>query len=72
MSLCMSKSLNKWINEMKISLNTKGHNNKIPLDVFKTEFMILSGYNKKKVNEWVDNFKICKLIDINDNIVYWK
>ena len=65
----MPKSLNTWIKEMKESLQIKGYNKDIPLEVFRSEFMILSGYSKNKVIEWVDNFKICKLITIKNNKV---
>jgi hypothetical protein len=68
----MSKSLNKWIEEMKNSLKNKGYTKEIPYDVFCSEFMILSGYSKDKVIEWVNNFNTCKLISIKDNIVHWK
>ena len=63
----MSKNLNTWIKELKTNLENKGYVKDIPMNVFKTEFMILSGYGKQKINEWVDNFKMCELITINDN-----
>lgn len=58
-----------WMKEMQDILRFKGYKNDIPLDVFKKEFMILSGYSVKKVNEWTDNFKLCNLITIKDNKV---
>ena len=70
--MCMSKSLTKWINELKNSLQQKGYQNNIPYEIFCSEFMILSGYSKKKVVEWVENFNTCKLITIKDNKVQWK
>ena len=69
--MCMSKSLNTWINEIKESLRSKGYKKDIPLDIFKAEFMILSGYSRKKVIEWTDNFNICKLIKISNDKVNW-
>jgi hypothetical protein len=65
----MPKNLVTWMNEMKASLKNKGYTKDIPLSIFKSEFMILSGYSKKKVNEWVDNFKNCKLISIKEDKV---
>lgn len=67
--MCMPKSLTTWIKEIKSSLENKGYKKDIPLDIFRSEFMIISGYSKKKVIEWVDNFKICKLIIIKDDKV---
>jgi len=67
--MCMPKSLTTWIKEVKDGLEHKGYKKDIPLDVFRAEFMIQSGYSKKKVIEWVDNFKICKLISIKDDKV---
>lgn len=68
--MCMSKNLNTWVQEIKTSLNNKGYNNKdISLEVFRSEFMILSGYGRIKTAEWVDNFYLCGLIDIEDNKV---
>ena len=67
--MCMPKNLNNWINDLEASLEQKGYKKDIPLDVFRSEFMILSGYNKNNVIKWVDNFKICKLISINDDKV---
>lgn len=67
--MCMAKKLTTWINEIKNNLKNKGYTKDIPIDVFKTEFMILSGYNKSKVNEWVNNFNLCKLINIKDDKV---
>lgn len=69
MYVCMAKKLTTWINEIKNSLEQKGYTKDIHIDIFKTEFMILSGYNKSKVNEWVENFNMCKLITIKDNKV---
>lgn len=65
----MPKSLNSWINELKSSLESKGYTKDIPLDIVRTEFMILSGYGRKKTVEWVDNFKSCKLITITGDKV---
>lgn len=65
----MPKSLNTWIEELKTNLKNKGYEHDIPLDVFKSEFMIISGYNRTKVTEWVDNFKFVKLINIKGNKV---
>ena len=70
--VCMSKNLNTWIKEIEASLEQKGCIKDIPLNTFQIEFMIISGYSKNKVTEWVNNFKICKLIDIKDNIVNFK
>ena len=69
--MCMPKNLNTWINEIKTSLNNKGYSTgtEIPLTVFRSEFMILSGYGRLKVVEWVDNFHRCKLIEIKDDKV---
>lgn len=70
--MCMPKNLNTWISELKESLSKKGYKKDIPLDVFNVEFMVISGYGKKKVIEWIDNFSICKLITIENNKVNWK
>ena len=70
--MCMPKSLTTWIKELKNILNMKGYTKDIPVDVFRSEFMIISGYGRKKVVEWVDNFKFCDLISINDDKVNWK
>ena len=67
--MCMSKSLNTWIKEIKYNLTQKGYTKDIPLDVFRSEFMILSGYSRNKVIELVDNFKLCKLISIKEDKV---
>jgi hypothetical protein len=65
----MAKNLINWINEIKNSLAHKKYTQDIPLDVFRNEFMILSGYNRQKVVEWVSNFEFCGLININDDKV---
>jgi len=68
----MAKSLITWMKEIKQGLDSKGHTKDIPLDVFRAEVMILSGYNRTKVIEWINNFELCKLITIKNNIVNWK
>lgn len=65
----MAKSLSTYVKELKTNLENKGYKKDIPLDVFRSEFMIVSGYNRKKVIEWVDNLKLCKLITVKDDLV---
>lgn len=69
MCICMAKNLNTWIFELKTNLEKKGYTKDIPINVFRSEFMILSGYNKNKVIEWVDNFNTCGIINIKDDKV---
>jgi len=68
----MPKNLITWINEIKTNLEAKGYTKNIPTTVFKAEFMILSGYGKDKVNEWFENFKMCKLIEEKEGKVIFQ
>ena len=68
----MPKNLTTWINEMKESLDKQGYKSDIPINVFKAQFMVLSGYGRNKVNEWINNFEYCKLIEIKDGVVNFK
>jgi len=68
----MAKGLDTWMKEMKEALKKQGYTKDIPINVFKAQFMVLSGYNKNKVNEWINNFEFCKLIDINGGVVNFK
>lgn len=63
----MPKSLDTWIKDIREGLEQKGENKNITVDDFKAEFMIQSGYSMKKVNEWYENFKLCKLIKEKGN-----
>jgi len=65
----MAKSLITWIKEIKQYLEAEGKNKDIPINDFYSAFMILSGYNKRKIKEWTNNFKTCNLISINDDKV---
>jgi len=67
--VCMPKSLYRWMDEIKAGLTKKGYTKDIPINFFKEEFMSLSGYNFKKVNEWVENFIRCKLIVVKNDKV---
>lgn len=67
--VCMAKSLTTWINEIKNHLQNKGLKKDIPLNDFYSAFMILSGYNQRKIIEWTDNFKMVGLIKIEDERV---
>jgi len=54
---------------IKYGLEERGLKKNIPLQLFYTEFMLQSGYGKKKILEWTENFKILKLITVVDGEV---
>jgi hypothetical protein len=68
----MPKRLDTWVNEIKAGLELKGYKKDIPFDLVKAEFMIHSGYGKKKTIEWINNFRMCRLILVEDDKVNFK
>ena len=69
----MPRRLDTIIKEIRTNLeknNLPTHN--IPTNIFKIELMIITGYNKKKVNEWLENMKLCKLITEENEIINFK
>ena len=63
----MSRKPENIINDIKSSLIDKGYKKDIPLDVWYAEFMYQTGYGKRKIREWTDNFELIKLINIDYN-----
>ena len=57
------------IKEIREALNRKGFSDNIPLDIFYAEFMFNTGYGKRKIWEWTQNFELIKLIEIKDGKV---
>ena len=67
MCVCMAKSMRTWIEEMKIALLDAGHKKDIPIDVFRREFMIISGYKRETTIQWINDFVFLNLISIDED-----
>lgn len=55
--------------EIREALAEKGFSGSIPLEVYYAEFMFQTGYGKRKIWEWTENFELIKLIEIKDKKV---
>ena len=63
----MARKPENIIKDIKNSLAEKGYKTDIPLEVWYAEFMYQTGYGKRKIFEWTDNFELLKLINIDYN-----
>ena len=63
----MAKKPKNILKDIKQHLADVGYTKDIPMDKYYAAFLITTGYGRKKIHEWTDNFELAELIKIEDD-----
>jgi len=69
MYMFMARKPENIIKDIKDSLHEKGYKKDIPLEIWYAEFMYQTGYGKRKIREWTENFELIHLISSDGKVM---